>query len=41
MDKKMAEGKSWKEALRALKRHFSNRIYRTMLEDVRSVEMAA
>lgn len=41
LDKKMAEGKSWKEALRALKRHLSNRIYRTMLEDARSLEMAA
>lgn len=41
MAKKMAEGKTWKEALRALKRHLSNRIYRTMLEDARMVEMAA
>jgi transposase len=41
MARKMAEGKSWKEALRALKRHLSNRIYMTMLADARMLERAA
>jgi transposase len=41
MAKKMAEGKSWKEALRSLKRHISNLIYRTMLADARVLDMAA
>lgn len=41
MAKKMAEGKSWKEALRALKRHLSNLIYRSMVADERMLETAA
>lgn len=34
-DRKRAEGKSTKEALRALKRQISNVVYRTMLTDAR------
>lgn len=41
MTRKMAEGKSRKEALRALKRHLSNRIYATILADARTLETAA
>jgi transposase len=37
-DRKRAEGKSTKEALRALKRQISNIVYRTMLADARRAE---
>ena len=32
-DRKVAEGKTKKEALRALKRHISNAVYRQLLVD--------
>ena len=32
-DKKLTEGKSKKEALRALKRHISNAVYRRLITD--------
>jgi hypothetical protein len=32
-DKKLAEGKSKKEALRALKRHISDAVYRRLVAD--------
>jgi transposase len=34
-DRKVAEGKTNKEALRALKRHVSNAVYRRLLTDAR------
>jgi transposase len=37
MAKRIAEGKTRKEAMRSLKRHLSNRIYRTMMADANSV----
>ena len=33
MERKLAEGKSKKEAMRCLKRHLASRIYRTMMAD--------
>lgn len=35
MAKRLAEGKTRKEAMRSLKRHLSNRIYRTMMADAK------
>ena len=35
MERKRAEGKSWKEAMRCLNRHLANVVYRAMLEDRR------
>ena len=32
-DRRVAEGKTKKEALRALKRHISNRVYRHLVAD--------
>lgn len=40
MARKLAEGKSKKEAMRCLKRHLASRIYRTMLADARLAEEA-
>ena len=37
MAKRLAEGKTRKEAMRSLKRHISNRIYRTMMADANRV----
>jgi hypothetical protein len=34
MARRMAEGKSWLEALRCLKRHLADVVLRTMLADV-------
>lgn len=39
MARKMAEGKTRKEAMRCLKRHLSNAIYRTLLDDVRGARV--
>lgn len=36
MSRKMAEGKTRKEAMRCLKRHLSNQIYQTLVSDCRS-----
>lgn len=36
MERKRAEGKTWKEAMRCLKRHLADVVYRAMLEDYRS-----
>ena len=38
MERKRSEGKSWNEALRCLKRHLADVVYRAMLEDRRSEE---
>ena len=38
MARKQAEGKTKKEALRCLKRHLANSIYRSMVADSRSLE---
>jgi transposase len=35
MERKRSEGKSWNEALRCLKRHLADVVYRAMLEDCR------
>jgi transposase len=35
VERKRAEGKSWKEAMRCLKRHLANVVYLAMLEDRR------
>ena len=40
-DKKRAEGKSSKEAIRCLKRHLANAVYRTMVNDTRALAEAA
>jgi len=37
-DRKRAEGKNTKEAIRALKRQLSNVIYRTMVADARRLK---
>jgi transposase len=37
VERKRAEGKSWKEAMRCLKRHLANVVYRAMLEDRREL----
>ena len=37
-DRKRAEGKNTKEAIRALKRQLSNVIYRTLIADARQLE---
>ncbi len=34
-DRKVAEGKTKKDAIRSLKRHVSNAVYRKLLEDQR------
>ncbi len=40
MARKLAEGKSKKEAMRCLKRHLANRIYKAMVADaLRSTEL--
>jgi transposase len=36
--RRRAEGKTWREAMRALKRHLSDVVYRTMLRDARAAE---
>jgi len=36
MERKRAEGKTWNEALRCLKRHLADVVYRAMLEDYRT-----
>lgn len=36
MERRISEGKSWREALRCLKRHLANVVLRTMLADARS-----
>ena len=41
MARKLAEGKTKKEAIRCLKRHLANTIYRTMVADSRGLEQAA
>jgi transposase len=42
MARRIAEGRSWLEALRCLKRHLSNVVWRTMLADAqRNVEIGA
>ena len=41
MARKRAEGKSHREALRCLKRHLANVIYRRLVGDLRGVEIAA
>ena len=40
-DRKRSEGKSSKEAIRCLKRHLANAVYRTMVNDSRSLAEAA
>jgi len=35
MECKRLEGKTWKEAMRCLKRHLADVVYRAMLEDSR------
>lgn len=39
--RKRAEGKSWREALRCLKRHLARRVYRLMQPSALVVEVAA
>ena len=39
MDRRMGEGKSWREALRCLKRHLANVVLRTMLADASAGSM--
>ncbi|MBA2634306.1 MAG: IS110 family transposase, partial [Chloroflexi bacterium] len=39
--RKRAEGKSWREALRCLKRHLARRVYRLLEAPIASAEMAA
>lgn len=41
MARKRAEGKSWREALRCLKRHLARRVYRLLAAPPASVEVAA
>ena len=41
MARKRAEGKSWREALRCLKRHLARRVYRLLEAPIASAEMAA
>jgi len=36
--RRQAEGKTWREALRCLKRHLADVVYRTMLLDIRAAE---
>lgn len=38
--RKMEEGRTYKEALRALQRHLANVVYKTLVEDARRLEMA-
>jgi hypothetical protein len=38
VERRRAEGKSFKEAMRCLKRHLSNVVYRQMIADRRSAE---
>ncbi len=35
MERKRLEGKTWKEAMRCLKRHLADVVYRAMIEDCR------
>jgi transposase len=39
VDRKIREGKSYKEALRCLQRHLSNVVYRALVEDARKVAL--
>jgi hypothetical protein len=39
--RRQAEGKTWREALRCLKRHLADVIYRTMLLDLRARQIGA
>ena len=41
IERRRAEGKSFKEAMRCLKRHLSNVVYRRMMADLRASELAA
>lgn len=41
MERKRAEGKSYREALRCLKRHLASVIYRRLMDDLESIQMAA
>jgi transposase len=41
MERKRAEGKSYREALRCLKRNLANVIYRRLMDDLRAAEVAA
>jgi transposase len=41
MERKRAEGKSYREALRCLKRNLANVIYRRLMDDLRTAEVAA
>ena len=40
VERRMGEGKSWREALRCLKRHLANVVLRTMLADAEASVMA-
>lgn len=39
--RKIAEGHSWKDAIRALKRHLARVVYRLLVEGARAIEVAA
>jgi hypothetical protein len=41
MEKLRSEGKSQKEAMRCLKRHLSNVVFRQFVADVKGAKMAA
>lgn len=41
LSKKLAEGKTSKDAMRCLKRHISNDVYRQMIRDIQSVKSGA
>jgi len=41
MARQREAGKSYKEAIRCLKRHLSNVVYRYLVADVRRAELAA
>jgi hypothetical protein len=37
--RRRAEGKTWREAMRALKRHLADVVFRTMLADARAADL--
>lgn len=41
LERRRAEGKTWREAIRCLKRHLSDVVYRTMLHDLEAAQTGA
>jgi hypothetical protein len=41
LERRRAEGKTWREGIRCLKRHLSDVVYRTMLHDLQPSETRA